>query len=69
MDNTERSNVPLIIQNHFAYAQVDLANPRFTDSAEIDESDYDRALERGIGEIATKRFANRPGQFQSCALS
>ena len=51
MDNTETSNVPLIIQNHFAYAQVDLAAPRFTDSAEIDESDYDRALERGIGEI------------------
>ncbi len=73
VDNTERSNVPLI-QNHFAYAQVDLAHPRFTDSAEIDESDYDRALERGIGEIAIvpencHQEIREPTQFQSCALS
>ena len=52
VDNTERSNVPLIIENHFAHARVDLAAPRYTDSAAVDESDYDRAIERGIGEIA-----------------
>ena len=28
VDNTERSNVPLIINAHFAYAQVNLAAPR-----------------------------------------
>ena len=52
VDNTETSNVALIINDHFAHAQVNLGAPRFTDSAEMDESDYDRALERGIGEIA-----------------
>ena len=52
VDNTERSNVPLIINDHFAYSQVNQVAPRYTDSAPVDESNYDRALERGIGEIA-----------------
>ena len=56
VDNTETSNVPLIINDHFANDTVAVPgsanNPRFTDSAAINESAYDRALERGIGEIA-----------------
>ena len=52
VDNTERSNAEFRIGDHFAAAQVVVAAPRFTDSAEVSESDYDRALERGIGEIA-----------------
>ena len=52
VDNTERSHVALTIRNHFAHTEVVLAAPRYTDSAAVDESDYDRAIERGIGEIA-----------------
>ena len=52
VDNTEKSNVDLIINNHFAYQQVQVAAERYTDSYESHEREYDRALERGIGEIA-----------------
>ena len=52
VDNTEKSNVPLIISDHFAYQAVNVPGDRFTDSHEFDEPEYDRALERGIGEIA-----------------
>ena len=52
VDNTERSNVPIIINDHFAYQAVNVPGDRFTDSHEFDEPEYDRALERGIGEIA-----------------
>ena len=52
VDNTEKSQVPLIINDHFAFEQVSQAAPRFTDSPVFDESNYDRAIERAIGEIA-----------------
>ena len=47
VDNTEKSNVDLIINNHFAYQQVQVAAERYTDSYESHEREYDRALERG----------------------
>ena len=62
VDNTEKSNVAFTISEHFANAEVLHAvndpHPngpligRYTDSAVVDEADYDRAIERGIGEIA-----------------
>ena len=52
VDNTERSNVPFTISNDFANQAVVHTAPRYTDSAAVDESEYDRAIERGIGEIA-----------------
>jgi hypothetical protein len=62
VDNTEKSNVAFTISAHFANAEVLHAvndpHPngpligRYTDSAVVDEADYDRAIERGIGEIA-----------------
>ena len=52
VDNTERSNVPFTISNDFANQAVVHNAPRYTDSAAVDESEYDRAIERGIGEIA-----------------
>ena len=52
VDNTERSNVPFTISDDFANQAVVHAAPRYTDSAAVDESEYDRAIERGIGEIA-----------------
>ena len=52
VDNTERSNVAFTISDAFANQAVVHAAPRYTDSAVVDESEYDRAIERGIGEIA-----------------
>ena len=60
VDNTEKSNVAFTISEHFGNAEVvhavndenGLLIGRYTDSAVVDEADYDRAIERGIGEIA-----------------
>ena len=52
VDNTERSNATFTIHENFAHAAVEHNAPRYTDSAAVDESEYDRAIERGIGEIA-----------------
>ena len=60
VDNTERSNATFTIHEDFANAEVThsvydengINVGRYTDSAAVDESEYDRAIERGIGEIA-----------------
>ena len=52
VDNTERSNASFTIHEDFAHAAVEHNAPRYTDSATVNESEYDRAIERGIGEIA-----------------
>ena len=57
VDNTERSNATFTIHENFAHAAVEHNAPRYTDSAAVDESEYDGASARSPSS-PSRRSAN-----------